>query len=157
MLSVTMCVQLNELIIIVIISSSTVSFSMEIIQPDDFHHHLRDGEVLRDVIQHASRVFARLLVMPNLKPPIRNLKEAMEYRDRIMSHIPSSKADKFTPLMTLYLTDRTTSQDIIEGKESGFVIACKLYPAGATTNSEYGVTSMANLDGVFKVSSTNIS
>lgn len=123
---------------------------LEFFQPDDFHHHLRDGECLRDVVRFATRSFGRIVVMPNLKPPVRSVAEAKEYFDRIMACVDdegsttSSSIDGsgFQPLMTLYLTDATTRDDVIAAKNSGLIHAYKLYPAGTTTNSEFGVTSL---------------
>ena len=116
-------------------------------RPDDWHLHLRDGEALKAVLPHTVRQFARAIVMPNLKPPIRTLADATAYRDRIISAIPAGK--QFEPLMTLYLTDRTTPEEIIAAKSSQFVKAVKYYPAGATTNSEFGVTDIRKCDRVF--------
>lgn len=112
-------------------------------RPDDFHVHFRDGEMLKVVAPFTARQFARAIVMPNLKPPVRSTSEAAEYRERIMSALP--KDSNFTPMMTLYLTDHTTDADIRAAHASGFVKACKLYPAGATTNSAFGVTSMQRI------------
>jgi dihydroorotase len=114
---------------------------MEITAPDDYHHHLRDGDVLKDVVVHAARQFRRVIVMPNLKPPVRTTADALAYRDRILAEVPSEFPD-FQPLMTLYLTDNTSSADIVEAKATGVIHAVKYYPAGATTNSEFGVTSI---------------
>jgi dihydroorotase len=111
--------------------------------PDDFHHHLRDGDVLGDVVSHAANSFARVVVMPNIKPPVRNLEEAIAYKDRILSHVPEGSSLQL--LMTLYLTDSTTPEEIIRSKNSGIVFAAKLYPAGATTNSEFGVTDISKI------------
>lgn len=122
---------------------------IEIISPDDWHHHLRDGPVLKDVVAFASSSFQRVIVMPNIKPPVRTLEEALSYKERILSHLPSSpSSSSFTPLMTLYLTDYTTPEEIFKAKESNIIVAAKLYPAGATTNSEMGVTSIAKIDHV---------
>jgi dihydroorotase len=123
---------------------------IEIVQPDDFHHHLRDNEDLCDVIQFAAINFSRIVVMPNLKPPVRNLSEVLEYKNRILSFLPEST--KFAPLMTIYLTDMTTITDVTSAKQSGFVFAAKLYPAGATTNSEFGVTEIEKIYPVLQVS-----
>ncbi|RYY83882.1 dihydroorotase [archaeon] len=117
---------------------------LEIIQPDDFHHHLRDGDALPSVVQHAERYFSRVIAMPNLKPPVRTLADARAYHDRIRSH----SQGKLTPLMTLYLTDETTPEEVQEAQESGLVYGVKYYPAGATTNSQMGVT---HVDKVHKV------
>ena len=124
--------------------------AIEIEIPDDFHHHLRDGEVLADVVEHASRAFGNLLCMPNIKPPVRTVREAEEYRDRIIQAGNSRGCRLPTLLMTLYLTDTTTPEDIIQVKDCGFVKALKLYPAGATTNSEFGVTSYHKIQPVLR-------
>lgn len=112
--------------------------SITITRPDDWHLHLRDGAALQAVLPHTARQFARAIIMPNLKPPITNVALAASYRDRILQALPEG-AD-FEPLLTLYLTDNTTAADIMQAKASGFVRAVKLYPAGATTNSDLGVT-----------------
>jgi len=116
---------------------------MEIRRGDDFHLHLRDGAEMASVLPHTAAQFARAIVMPNLKPPVTTVAEAKAYRDRILAALP--KGLPFEPLMTLYLTHSTTVQDIEEAKKSGFVHAVKLYPAGATTNSEAGVGIVKNL------------
>ena len=116
-------------------------------RPDDWHLHLRDGEALKAVLPHTVRQFARAIVMPNLKPPVRTLADATAYRDRIIAAIPDGK--QFEPLMTLYLTDNTSPEEIITAKSSQFVKAVKYYPAGATTNSEFGVTDIRKCDRVF--------
>ncbi len=115
---------------------------LTIIKPDDWHIHLRDGAGLKAVTPDAARQFNRAIVMPNLRPPVTNVKLALTYRERIMAAVPSGVS--FEPLMTLYLTDKTTAQDIEQAKASGKVHAVKLYPAGATTNSDSGVTDLAN-------------
>lgn len=107
--------------------------------PDDWHLHVRDGEVLPVTVNHAASRCRRAIIMPNLKPPVRTVEEARGYRDRILS---ACTFDHFQPLMTLYLTDNTTPTDIQAAGESDFVFAVKLYPAGATTNSEEGLTSV---------------
>ena len=117
-------------------------------RPDDWHLHLRDGEALKAVLPHTVRQFARAIVMPNLKPPVRSLADAAAYRDRIMAAIEPGK--QFEPLMTLYLTDNTSPEEIMAAKESKFVKAIKYYPAGATTNSELGVTDLRKCDRVFE-------
>ena len=121
---------------------------LKITRPDDWHLHLRDGEALKAVLPHTVRQFARAIVMPNLKPPVRTLSEATAYRDRIIAAIPAGK--KFEPLMTLYLTDNTSPEEIISAKSAQFVKAVKYYPAGATTNSEFGVTDIRKCDRVFE-------
>jgi dihydroorotase len=120
--------------------------TITIARPDDWHVHLRDGEVLKNTVADISRYFGRAIVMPNLVPPVTNAELAKSYYDRIMAESP---AKHFQPLMVLYLTDNTSAQDIIEAKESGIVYAAKLYPAGATTNSSSGVTDVAKLKAVF--------
>jgi dihydroorotase len=109
-------------------------------RPDDWHLHLRDGDALKAVLPDTARRFARAIVMPNLRPPVTNVQLATEYRQRILSALPNGA--QFEPLMTLYLTDNTSVKDVEEAKTSGFVKAFKLYPAGATTNSDSGVTSL---------------
>jgi dihydroorotase len=109
-----------------------------ITQPDDWHIHLRDGAVLERTVNDVSRLFARTIVMPNLSPPATNTAEAMSYRDRIMAALPQGR--EFEPLMVLYLTDNTTAADIKEAAANPHIHAAKLYPAGATTNSDSGVT-----------------
>jgi dihydroorotase len=107
-------------------------------RPDDWHLHLRDGEALDAVLGDTARRFARAIVMPNLKPPVTTVAAAAAYRERILAARPAGST--FEPLMTLYLTDRTPPEQIAAAKQSGFVHAVKYYPAGATTNSENGVT-----------------
>ncbi|AGX88181.1 dihydroorotase [Candidatus Symbiobacter mobilis] len=113
--------------------------SITIAQPDDWHVHLRDGAMLSAVVPYTARQFARAIVMPNLLPPITTAEQALAYRQRILSAVPAGVA--FTPLMTIYLTDRTTAADIARARDAG-VVAVKLYPAGATTNSDAGVTAL---------------
>lgn len=112
--------------------------SITIIRPDDWHLHLRDGATMASVLPHSARQFARAIVMPNLKPPITTTAQALAYRERIMAALPAGM--QFEPLMTLYLTDNTPADEIRRAKDSGAVHAVKLYPAGATTNSDAGVT-----------------
>lgn len=109
-------------------------------RPDDWHLHLRDGAVLRDVLPHTARQFARAIVMPNLKPPVTTTDMASAYRDRILAVLPADM--HFEPLMTLYLTDNTSADEIRRAVDSGIVHGVKLYPAGATTNSDAGVTDL---------------
>lgn len=115
-------------------------------QPDDWHLHLRDGAAMASVIGHSARQFARAIVMPNLKPPVASVEQALDYRRRLLAARPAGSA--FEPLMTLYLTDRTKPAEIAAARASGRIAACKLYPAGATTNSESGVTDIRRLDPV---------
>lgn len=119
-----------------------------IARPDDWHLHLRDGEALKAVVPYTARQFARAIVMPNLKPPVRTVVEASDYRDRILASLPEEA--EFEPLMTLYLTDNTSPEEIRKAKDSGFVKAVKYYPAGATTNSDHGVTDIRKCDRVFE-------
>lgn len=116
--------------------------TLTITRPDDWHVHLRDGEVLKDTVRDISRYNGRALIMPNTIPPVTNTEMALAYRERIMAEKPS---EQFEPLMALYLTDNTTPDEIRKAKESGAVVAAKLYPAGATTNSDSGVTSAKNI------------
>jgi dihydroorotase len=122
--------------------------NLTLTQPDDWHLHLRDGDALQAVLPHTVRQFARAIVMPNLKPPVRSVAEAAAYRDRILAAVPAGQT--FEPLMTLYLTDNTTPEEIMAAKESQFVKAVKYYPAGATTNSDLGVTDIRQCDRVFE-------
>lgn len=113
---------------------------LTLLRPDDWHIHLRDGAALQRTVADAARTFARAIIMPNLVPPVRNTAQADQYRERILAARPAQSS--FEPLMVLYLTDQTSAQDIKEAKACGFVHAAKLYPAGATTNSDSGVTSL---------------
>ncbi len=113
---------------------------LTLLRPDDWHIHLRDGAALQRTVADAARTFARAIIMPNLVPPVRNTAQADQYRERILAARPAQSV--FEPLMVLYLTDQTSAQDIKEAKACGFVHAAKLYPAGATTNSDSGVTSL---------------
>ena len=114
---------------------------LTITRPDDWHLHLRDGDVLRNVLPDTARRFARAIIMPNLRPPVTTAALAAAYRERILQALPSDA--RFEPLMTLYLTDNTLAEEIARAKASGFVHGVKLYPAGATTNSDSGVTDIA--------------
>ncbi len=111
---------------------------LTITRPDDWHLHLRDGALMQAVLPDTARQFARAIVMPNLKPPVTTTEQALEYRSRILAALPAGAV--FEPLMTLYLTDNTSEDEIRKASESGFVHAVKLYPAGATTNSDAGLT-----------------
>ncbi|HTJ97845.1 MAG TPA: dihydroorotase [Rhodocyclaceae bacterium] len=114
--------------------------TLTITRPDDWHLHLRDGAALAAVLPDTARRFGRAIIMPNLKPPVTTVAMAAAYRERILAALPTGA--KFEPLMTLYLTDNTPPEEIEAVKASGFVHALKLYPAGATTNSDAGVTSL---------------
>lgn len=109
-------------------------------QPDDWHVHLRDGQMLSAAVHYTARQFARAIVMPNLSPPVTTFLAAEAYRARILATLPTGV--RFTPLMTIYLTDHSDPNDIAAGFENGVVTACKLYPAHATTNSAHGVTNI---------------
>lgn len=113
--------------------------SLTITKPDDWHLHLRDGEIMASVLPHTARQFARAIVMPNLKPPVTTTAQALAYRERILGALPP-ELGSFEPLMTLYLTDQTLPDEVRRARESGHIHAVKLYPAGATTNSAAGVT-----------------
>ena len=117
-------------------------------RPDDWHVHLRDDALLAAVLPDTARQFARAIAMPNLKPPVRTVEEAEAYRRRILQALPAGL--DFTPLLTLYLTDNTTPEEILKAKASGFVHAVKYYPAGATTNSDSGVTDILKVQGVLE-------
>lgn len=116
--------------------------SITITRPDDWHLHLRDGGALKAVLPDTARQFARAIVMPNLRPPVTTTALAIEYRERILNALPVGA--NFEPLMTLYLTDNTTAEEIERAKASGIVYGVKLYPAGATTNSDSGVTNLGH-------------
>ncbi|MFL0805363.1 MAG: dihydroorotase [Agarilytica sp.] len=118
--------------------------SLTITAPDDWHIHLRDGDALNLTVPHAARSFERAIIMPNLVPPVMNAEQALAYKARISEKVPSG--ERFEPLMVLYLTDNTDAATIEAAKANG-VVACKLYPAGATTNSDSGVTSLENIRG----------
>ena len=126
-----------------------MSDRLTLLRPDDWHIHLRDGAMLPHTVADVARTFGRAIIMPNLVPPVRNAAEADAYRQRILAARPAGS--RFEPLMVLYLTDRTRPEDIRTAKASGFVHAAKLYPAGATTNSDSGVTS---IDAIFPVLET---
>lgn len=113
-----------------------------ITQPDDWHLHLRDGDVLTDLVPHTSRQFARAIVMPNLTPPVTTTEMAQAYRQRILSAVPAEH--QFEPLMSIYLTNNTPADEVLRAKDSGIVHGFKYYPAGATTNSDAGVTDIKN-------------
>ncbi|WP_043531825.1 dihydroorotase [Litchfieldella xinjiangensis] len=113
-------------------------------RPDDWHLHVRDGEAMSAVISHSARQFGRAIIMPNLTPPVTTTEQAIAYRQRILAALP--EGSDFEPLMTLYLTDRTPAEEIERAKDSGIVHAVKLYPAGATTNSDSGVTDIRHCD-----------
>ena len=119
-----------------------------LIQPDDWHLHLRDNQALKTTVPAAARGFGRGIIMPNLTPPVTNVNRASDYRERILAQRP--EGSDWQPLMVLYLTDNTIPDDIIAAANSGFIYGCKYYPAGATTNSDSGVTNLNNMDAVFE-------
>ena len=116
---------------------------LDIVRPDDWHLHLRDGEALASVVGYTARRFGRAIVMPNLKPPVTNAAQALAYRERILAAVPAGMT--FEPLMTLYLTRQTTPEDIVAAKASGKVFGVKFYPQGATTNSAAGVSDLSTV------------
>ncbi len=116
--------------------------SLTLTRPDDWHLHVRDSVQLRAVLPHTALQFARAIIMPNLKPPVVSTELALAYRERILAALPVELQSRFEPLMTLYLTDSTAPQEIARAKASGVVHAVKLYPAGATTHSDAGVTAI---------------
>jgi len=120
--------------------------SITLRRPDDLHLHLRDGEAMRSVLPFTAARFARALIMPNLRPPVTTAQQALAYRQRILDALPAGMT--FEPLMTLYLTDRTDPAEVAHAKASGCIVGCKLYPAGATTHSDAGVTDIRKVDAV---------
>jgi len=120
--------------------------TLTIRRPDDWHLHLRDGAALRAVLPFTAAQFGRAIVMPNLRPPVTTTAQALAYRQRIIDALPAGS--KFEPLMTLYLTDRTGPAEVDAAKASGVVHGFKLYPAGATTHSDAGVTDIRKVDSV---------
>ena len=120
---------------------------LTLVRPDDWHLHLRDGAALQAVLPDTARRFGRAIVMPNLAPPVRTVAEAAAYRARILAALPAGLA--FEPLMTLYRTEATPPSEIEAARRSGFVHAVKYYPAGATTNSQSGVTDLSRCEAVF--------
>ena len=119
-----------------------------IITPDDWHLHLRDSAQMAAVVGDSARQFGRAIIMPNLNPPVRNCADALAYRERILAALPAQTS--FEPLMTLYLTDNTGVEDIVSASRSDYIHGAKLYPAGATTNSDAGVTDLSRLYPVFE-------
>src|SRR6056300_736405 len=124
---------------------------IEIIKPDDWHVHFRDDEILKAVVPETTRHFARSIVMPNLIPPILNAKQAVNYKKRIEKAIPPT--DNFKPLMTIYLTEETNKKELKQAYKDGAVFAVKLYPAGATTNSDSGVKDIKKIMPVLETMS----
>ncbi len=123
--------------------------TLTLTRPDDWHLHLRDGDMLAAVLPDTARQFARAIAMPNLKPPVRTLADAQAYRARILAALPAGM--RFEPLMTLYLTDNTDPADVARAHASGVATAVKYYPAGATTNSDLGVSDIRKTEAVLEV------
>jgi len=126
----------------------TPSDKLRIIRPDDWHLHLRDGDMMRAVLPFSAQLFGRAIIMPNLNPPVRTVQDAQAYDRRIRSALPSGHP--FCPLMTCYLTDGTNAEHLRRGFETGLFAAAKLYPAGSTTNSENGVTDIRRIHRVLE-------
>ena len=122
-------------------------------RPDDWHVHLRDGEMLKDVVNYTARQFGRAIIMPNLNPPVTTVKAGRAYRDRILAAL--DPALDFTPLITCYLTDTINADEVASGHDEGVFTACKLYPANATTNSAHGVTDVKNISAVLEAMQKN--
>jgi dihydroorotase len=139
---------------VVMLSKLSISYEfflmkkIKLIKPDDMHLHLRDGAALKNTVPDAAKRFARAIVMPNLKPPVTTISAAADYKQRILKQVPAGV--QFEPLMTLYLTDEIQPETIRAGKESGLISAVKLYPAGVTTNSEFGIKNIENMMPVFR-------
>ena len=121
---------------------------ISLLRPDDWHLHLRDGKILKGVLSHTARVFRRAIIMPNLDPPITTVKQAKDYKNRIIQSIP--KGAFFTPLMTAYLTDHMSPEVLEAGYKEGVFHGSKLYPVNVTTNSSFGVTNIENIDNLFE-------
>ncbi len=122
---------------------------ISLLRPDDWHLHVRDGRVLNDVIPDSARRFARAIIMPNLKPPVTTVEQALDYRQRILAAVPENLS--FEPLMTLYLTDNTSADEIRLAADNPHIHALKYYPAGATTNSDAGVSSIDKIYPVIEI------
>lgn len=116
---------------------------IELTRPDDWHLHIRDGAIMEAVLPHTARQFQRAIIMPNLQPPVTTTDQALAYREQILAALPTGSG--FIPLMTLYLTDQTSPDEITRASQSGHIVAAKLYPAGATTHSDAGVTQLKNI------------
>jgi dihydroorotase len=123
-----------------------MSNQLTITRPDDWHLHVRDNASLQHTVPATARVMGRAIIMPNLQPPVMNAEQALAYRERILAQVPAGR--QFEPLMVLYLTDNTNAQMIADAKKTGKVVAVKLYPAGATTNSASGITDLNKLDDI---------
>ncbi len=132
---------------------SNSASQIELIQPDDWHLHIRDGEVMKDVLVDTARQFARAIIMPNLKPPVTTVDLANAYQGRIQANLNALGIHTFTPLMTLYLTDNTSADEVHKAKDAG-IAGFKLYPAGATTNSDAGVSNLKHCHAVLEAMQT---
>jgi len=130
-----------------------MTHSITIRRPDDWHVHLRDGDMLKDVVNYTARQFCRAIIMPNLKPPITTVEAGRAYRNRILAAL--DPALDFTPLITCYLTDTIDAGEVARGHQEGIFTACKLYPANVTTNSAHGVTDVKNISGVLEAMQKN--
>lgn len=122
---------------------------LKIRRPDDWHVHLRDNNILNTVLPYTSKYFGRAIIMPNLEIPITTIKQAIKYRKKILSIIPSNH--NFKPLMTCYLTNNTKKETIINGYNSGVFTAAKLYPYNSTTNSKYGINNINNIYPILEI------
>jgi dihydroorotase len=122
---------------------------LKITRPDDWHLHLRDGDMMRAVLPYSAEIFGRAIIMPNIQPPVRIAQDALDYKQRILSCLSPDR--NFQPLMTCYLTDQTSPDEVLQGHDEGVFTALKLYPFGATTNSEFGVTSIKKIYRVLEV------
>lgn len=122
--------------------------TLTLTRPDDWHLHVRDGAALNTVVPHTAQRFGRALIMPNLKPPVVTTELARQYRERILAAVPAGST--FSPLMSLYLTDNTSPEEVDKACDSGFIVAAKLYPAGATTHSDAGVTGLDKIQPVLE-------
>ena len=131
------------------ITSYEPGSSISLLGADDFHMHLRDGAVLPFTVQCCAKQFDRAIVMPNIKPPVTSVALALAYRERILAALPAGST--FTHLMTMYMTDKPTPEIVREAKATGLIFGIKLYPAGATTNSDSGVTDISKLDATLEV------
>src|SRR5208283_4182200 len=131
-----------------VITGAAMTTRITIRRPDDWHLHLRDGEMLKAVLPYTAKDFGRAILMPNLRPPVRTMRDAMAYRERVKAALP--QASRFAPLITCYLTDETDPDDVERGFRDGVFVGVKLYPANATTNSAAGVTDYRNITRVLE-------
>jgi dihydroorotase len=141
------------MITVILQKRATVMNTLTLIKPDDWHVHVRNGALLNTVIAHTAQQFGRAIIMPNLKPPVTTVEQALRYRTEILQTLPQGST--FQPLMTLYLTHQTTIDDVKQVAESQHVYAFKLYPAGATTNSNAGISTLATLYPILEAMQTH--